>query len=181
MNARTFAIARAVAVIGGTSALIVGGTFAATTTNSVTAAGQVQVSDNLSISADNQNYGPSASGFLFKTSPGSPTMQPVDLWMQTTEPSGTVDLSAAITHWDTNLSAEASHLTAVFTLGSNTVNVPFSDLGTGDQSLAGLGALGSGPNDVKLAIKADPTTPDLNALNGVTFQFTGTNDGTVSH
>lgn len=182
MNARTFAIARAVAVIGGTSALIVGATFAATTTNAVTAAGTVTVSDNLSISQDNNNdFGPSASGFVFNTAPGSPTVAPTDVWLKTTEPAGTVDLSAVITHWDTNLSAEASHLTAHFQLGTNFKDVPFSDLGSSDQSLADLGPLGAGVNDVKVTIKADPTTPDLSALNGVTFQFTGTSNGTVSH
>ncbi|HEY2003698.1 MAG TPA: hypothetical protein VGH44_01115 [Candidatus Saccharimonadia bacterium] len=185
MNVRTFAIARAVAVIGGTSALIVGATFAATTTNAVTATGAVAVSDNLSISSDHVNYGPSASGFVFSTAPGSPSVAHTHIYLETTEPANSVKLSAKITTWNTNVSAEESHLTMNFMLNGNTVSIPFSALGgSSDSSLAGLGALantGSTSNDLEAWVTADASTPVLNALNDFTLQLTGTSDGTVSH
>jgi len=184
MNARSLAIARAVAIIGGTSALIVGATFAATTTNQVAASGTVAVSNNLTISQDNNHFGSSASGFTFNTAPASPTVAHTHIYLETTEPVNTVKLSAKITTWNTNLSAEGSHLTMNFMLNGNTVSIPFSTLGSGsDSSLAGLGALvgtGSTSNDLEAWVTADASTPVMNALNDFTLELTGTNNGVVT-
>lgn len=183
MNKRTLAIARAVAVIGGTTALVAGVTFASATTNTVTAAGTVTVSDNLTIStASAGTYGSSATGFSFNTAPASPTVTPTDLYLDTTEPTGTVYLSAIITAWDGSLSAEAADLTANFRLGSSgpVVSVPLATLGSTDSSLAGIGALSNtSPNDLQMWITADSGAAVLNSANNFTLQLTGTNDGNV--
>ncbi len=122
MNARALSIARAVGAIGATGALILGVTLAVTTTNSVDAAGTVSVSDGLQISDPSDGpYASSATGFAFPTHPGSPSasIPHTHMYLVTTEPTGTVVLSARITQWDANLSAEASHLTLNFKLGGN--------------------------------------------------------------
>jgi hypothetical protein len=182
MNGRTFAISRAVAIIGGTSALIVGATLASTTTNSVIANGTVAVSNNLTISQDDTTFADSASGFVFNTAPASPTVAHTTLHLRTTEPVNTVKLSGKITSWDPSLGAEAAHLTMNFKLGVTTVSVPFASLGAGDVSLATLGFLpntGSTDNNVEAWVTADATAPVLSSSNGFALVLTGTSDGTV--
>lgn len=182
MNARSLSIARSVAVIGGTSALVIGATLAATTTNQVSLNTTATVSDNLSISTDGTTYGPNANGGNFDIKRGVPTSAHQQFHLKTTDTSGAVKLSANVSGLGSSVDTNKSHLTAHFKKGGTEVTRTLADLAT-DQDISAIGdlALSSADNVIDVWITADSTTGAIGSTNNaITFNFTGTDNGTVT-
>jgi hypothetical protein len=183
LNARTLAIARAAAIIGGTGALVLGATWATTTTNAVTVAGTVQTSKNLKISDNAVNGFTDAlsSGYDFDVNPGVVTVPHKHVFVKSTANTNPV-LAAKTTVTGTDLVTNKSHITAHFKRAANVVDVPLTTLTTSDQSLSALGVFANGvATDLEYWYTADATTPEFPSVNGdVTLTLTGTDNGTVA-
>lgn len=177
MNIRSLSIARSVAVIGGTGALVIGATLAVANTSPVSLNTTATVSDNMTISTNGTDYGPTANGGVFSIVRGIPTSAHQQFHIKTSESVGPVKLTANVSGLGAAIDANGNHLTAHFQKGAGTeVTKTITQLKT-DRDISAIGdlALAGTDNVIDVWVTADGTTsPVGDTGNGITFNFYGT-------
>jgi hypothetical protein len=155
MTRRSFAIARAAAVIGGMGALIIGATFAATDVGTValTANSFATTSTGLQISNDGTTFSDSATGFAFGSLAIGGTSTKENFWLEDTS-GGTSQLAVTVAAANvgtlTGLDPTKVMVNIEMNGGSTVDSASLSDLESGTLAL-------SAANEP--TIETDATTP----------------------
>jgi len=197
MNARSLAITRAVAVIGGTGALIAAATFAAVTTNPVTISGINLASSDVNVL---QVFDFGSGNFATDTSNPSVNGQNIDLALTTTDSAkqpfylknndthaltisvrasqnGTGSLdpnNVEVTFWDDSATpAQVGQATLASLESGSTTFTSGGDLQAGAQgNSSDRGSGHNGNYNVSFSLVNSATSFD--SLSGVQLEFTGT-------